>query len=411
MALILIVDDSPTEVHVMQKALERHGYRTAVAGDGAEGIRLARQMHPDLIFMDIVMPGINGYQATRTLVNDPDTRADSDRHGHFQGTGDGSHLGPAAGCGRLSWSNRCRRTSWSRRRRPRLPPDMPESLALRVLRDRPFELLRRARAAWPRRHRQPRAPAVAAASGSGWRCAWPGSCIWWRARRPARCSACPSPLTRVPGAKSWILGLANVRGQLLPVIDLRQYPGQRRRRRPRATTRVVVVNHRDIPAGLLVDEVLGFRRFAESEFTAEVPTDDRALRALPRRLVPPCRRAVAGAEPAHAGRKIRHSSEAARMSGADAPSSRADRVDWPSAAALLMVARGGRPALAGCRARMARAPGTAAVIGAAGAGRRWRCCLRACAGAAALRTEAQRAAEHAARRERAQPAGDPAAPR
>src|ERR1700687_3364435 len=74
MALILIVDDSPTEVHVMQKALERHGYRTAVAADGAEGIRLARQMHPDLIFMDIVMPGVNGYQATRTLANDPETR-------------------------------------------------------------------------------------------------------------------------------------------------------------------------------------------------------------------------------------------------------------------------------------------------------------------------------------------------
>jgi len=75
MPLILIVDDSPTEVHVMQKALERHGYRTAVAADGAEGIRLARKMHPDLIFMDIVMPGVNGYQATRTLANDPDTRS------------------------------------------------------------------------------------------------------------------------------------------------------------------------------------------------------------------------------------------------------------------------------------------------------------------------------------------------
>jgi twitching motility two-component system response regulator PilH len=74
MALILIVDDSPTEVHVMKKALEKGGYRTAVAGDGQEGVRLAREMHPDLIFMDIVMPGMNGYQATRTLVNDPDTR-------------------------------------------------------------------------------------------------------------------------------------------------------------------------------------------------------------------------------------------------------------------------------------------------------------------------------------------------
>ena len=75
MPLILIVDDSPTEVHVMKKALEGHGYRTAVAADGEEGIRLARQMHPDLIFMDIVMPGVNGYQATRTLSNDPETRA------------------------------------------------------------------------------------------------------------------------------------------------------------------------------------------------------------------------------------------------------------------------------------------------------------------------------------------------
>ncbi|HTW38063.1 MAG TPA: response regulator [Steroidobacteraceae bacterium] len=74
MPLILIVDDSPTELHVMQKALERHGYQTAAAGDGAEGIRLAREMSPDLIFMDVVMPGMNGYQATRTLVSDPKTR-------------------------------------------------------------------------------------------------------------------------------------------------------------------------------------------------------------------------------------------------------------------------------------------------------------------------------------------------
>jgi twitching motility two-component system response regulator PilH len=75
MPLILIIDDSPTEVHVMQTALQRHGYRTVVAADGEEGVRLARQVRPDLIFMDIVMPGVNGYQATRTLTNDPDTRS------------------------------------------------------------------------------------------------------------------------------------------------------------------------------------------------------------------------------------------------------------------------------------------------------------------------------------------------
>ncbi|MET0279768.1 MAG: response regulator [Steroidobacteraceae bacterium] len=74
MALILIVDDSPTEVHVIRKALEKSGFTTATARDGQEGVRLARELHPDLIFMDIVMPGMNGYQATRAIVNDPGTR-------------------------------------------------------------------------------------------------------------------------------------------------------------------------------------------------------------------------------------------------------------------------------------------------------------------------------------------------
>ena len=74
-ALVLIVDDSPTDVHVMQRALEQHGFKTAAAADGGEGLRLARELHPDLILMDIVMPGVNGFQATRQLANDPDTRS------------------------------------------------------------------------------------------------------------------------------------------------------------------------------------------------------------------------------------------------------------------------------------------------------------------------------------------------
>ena len=75
MALVLIVDDSPTDVHVMQQALEQHGFRTAAAADGGEGLRLARELHPDLILMDIVMPGVNGFQATRQLTKDAETRA------------------------------------------------------------------------------------------------------------------------------------------------------------------------------------------------------------------------------------------------------------------------------------------------------------------------------------------------
>jgi len=75
MALILIVDDSPTEVFQMTKALEQAGFRIEVAADGAEAIRKAREMRPDLIFMDIVMPGMDGFRATRTLANDPATRS------------------------------------------------------------------------------------------------------------------------------------------------------------------------------------------------------------------------------------------------------------------------------------------------------------------------------------------------
>jgi twitching motility two-component system response regulator PilH len=73
MALILIVDDSPTEVHVLKSMLERNGFQTAVANTGEEALVKARQEKPDLILMDIVMPGISGFQATRQLSQDPET--------------------------------------------------------------------------------------------------------------------------------------------------------------------------------------------------------------------------------------------------------------------------------------------------------------------------------------------------
>ena len=75
MALIMIVDDSPTEVHVMKTALEKHGFETMSAGDGSECLNLAREIRPDLIFMDVVMPGVNGFQATRALTRDPQTKS------------------------------------------------------------------------------------------------------------------------------------------------------------------------------------------------------------------------------------------------------------------------------------------------------------------------------------------------
>lgn len=75
MALVMIVDDSPTEVHVMKTALEKHGFETVSAADGSECISLARRVRPDLILMDVVMPGVNGFQATRTLSRDPVTQS------------------------------------------------------------------------------------------------------------------------------------------------------------------------------------------------------------------------------------------------------------------------------------------------------------------------------------------------
>jgi twitching motility two-component system response regulator PilH len=71
--LVLIVDDSPTEVHVLRSALEENGYATLCAEDGDKGVELARERKPDLILMDVVMPGLSGYQATRRLHKDPAT--------------------------------------------------------------------------------------------------------------------------------------------------------------------------------------------------------------------------------------------------------------------------------------------------------------------------------------------------
>jgi twitching motility two-component system response regulator PilH len=75
MTRVLIVDDSPTETHVLRTMLEKHGHQVSVAQTGEDGIRLAKEAAPDVILMDIVMPGVNGFQATRKLSKDPATSA------------------------------------------------------------------------------------------------------------------------------------------------------------------------------------------------------------------------------------------------------------------------------------------------------------------------------------------------
>jgi twitching motility two-component system response regulator PilH len=70
---ILVVDDSPTERHVLIEFLSRHGYLVIAAENGEQGVAKAKQELPDLILMDVVMPGLNGFQATRTLTRDEAT--------------------------------------------------------------------------------------------------------------------------------------------------------------------------------------------------------------------------------------------------------------------------------------------------------------------------------------------------
>ncbi len=67
MARILIVDDSPTEMFRFREILSKHGYEVLEATNGADGVTLAQAELPDLVLMDVVMPGVNGFQATRQI--------------------------------------------------------------------------------------------------------------------------------------------------------------------------------------------------------------------------------------------------------------------------------------------------------------------------------------------------------
>ncbi len=73
MARILVVDDSPTECYKFREVLERHGHEVLEAANGADGVAVARSEQPDLVLMDVVMPGLNGFQATRQLSKGEDT--------------------------------------------------------------------------------------------------------------------------------------------------------------------------------------------------------------------------------------------------------------------------------------------------------------------------------------------------
>lgn len=71
---ILVVEDNPKNRKLMVDVLKHHGFEVMEAEDGAKGIEAAKQHMPDLIFMDLQMPGINGFEAIRAIRADPETR-------------------------------------------------------------------------------------------------------------------------------------------------------------------------------------------------------------------------------------------------------------------------------------------------------------------------------------------------
>lgn len=73
MARILVVDDSPAETHHFVNILAKHGHQVLTATSGSDGINLANAEQPDIILMDVVMPGVNGFQATRQLTRGNET--------------------------------------------------------------------------------------------------------------------------------------------------------------------------------------------------------------------------------------------------------------------------------------------------------------------------------------------------
>lgn len=73
MARVMVVDDSPTDKAWMKQALSSAGHAVLEAGSGQDALDLVRSQRPDCVVMDLVMPGINGFEATRTLNRDPAT--------------------------------------------------------------------------------------------------------------------------------------------------------------------------------------------------------------------------------------------------------------------------------------------------------------------------------------------------
>lgn len=71
---LLIIDDTPANLAVVVEGLETHGFSVVIAQDGEEGLERARFVQPDLVLLDVMMPGLDGFEVCRRLKNQPETR-------------------------------------------------------------------------------------------------------------------------------------------------------------------------------------------------------------------------------------------------------------------------------------------------------------------------------------------------
>ncbi|GAA4870259.1 response regulator [Luteimonas vadosa] len=75
MARILLIEDSPTDTAVLTQLLERNGHEVMASANAEDGIEVCKRESPDLVLMDVILPGMNGFQATRALSRDDATKA------------------------------------------------------------------------------------------------------------------------------------------------------------------------------------------------------------------------------------------------------------------------------------------------------------------------------------------------
>ena len=75
MARILLIEDSPTDAAVLSQLLQRNGHQVLTSGSAEDGIEVCKRELPDLVLMDVILPGMNGFQATRALSRDKVTSA------------------------------------------------------------------------------------------------------------------------------------------------------------------------------------------------------------------------------------------------------------------------------------------------------------------------------------------------